>query len=125
LLGVIAAIVLGLTLIGVSTTTMAVVTQRRTEIALRKALGASERSIEREFLGEAVVLGAAGGVLGAAAGAALAQAISVNVFARSVAFVPWLAVLAVGVSALVAWAGSAPPVRRAGRIDPAVVLKGE
>jgi putative ABC transport system permease protein len=125
LLALTAAIVLGLTMIGVSTTMMAVVAERRTEIALRLSLGAHTRSIAREFLGEAMVLGAAGGLLGAGAGYGLAQAISLNVFHRSVSFVPWLAVAAVAVSVCVTRLASQWPVRRAAQIDPAVVLKGE
>ncbi|MDR1427386.1 MAG: FtsX-like permease family protein [Bifidobacteriaceae bacterium] len=125
LLGLIAVIVLGLTMIGVSTTMMAVVAERRNEIALRKALGAHSKSIAREFLGEAMVLGAVGGLLGACAGFGLAQAISLNVFQRSVGFVPWLAVAAVAASILVTRAASGIPVRRAAQVDPAIVLKGE
>ncbi|MDR1151869.1 MAG: FtsX-like permease family protein [Bifidobacteriaceae bacterium] len=125
LLGLIAVIVLGLTMIGVSTTMMAVVAERRTEIALRLALGARGRSITGEFLAEAMVLGGTGGVLGAAAGYGVAQAISVNVFHRPVAFVPLLAVAAVAVSVHVTRLASQWPVRRAAQIDPAVVLKGE
>ncbi|MDR0433369.1 MAG: FtsX-like permease family protein, partial [Bifidobacteriaceae bacterium] len=125
LLGLIAAIVLGLTMIGVSTTMVAVVTERRTEIALRLALGARVESIAREFFGEAMVLGAMGGLLGAGAGYGLAQIISLNVFHRSVGFVPWLALAAVAASVLVSRLASAWPVRRASQIDPAALLKGE
>ena len=44
------------------------VTERTREIGLRKALGAPPAAIRRQFLVEAVVLGLAGGVLGAALG---------------------------------------------------------
>jgi putative ABC transport system permease protein len=125
LLALIAAVVLGLTMIGVTTTMMAVVTERRTEIALRKAIGADSRSITREFLGEAMVLGGLGGAVGSGAGYAVAQAISVNVFQRPVGFVPWLAAVAIVVSVLVTRLASVVPVRRASQIDPAIVLKGE
>ncbi|WP_253289211.1 ABC transporter permease [Lachnoclostridium sp. MSJ-17] len=51
-------IVLLLTMICVATTMMAVVTERRKEVGLRKALGASNRSIIFEFMGEGLLLGA-------------------------------------------------------------------
>ena len=65
------AVVLGLTMICVSTTMMAVVTERRREIGLRKALGASDGSIRTEFLGEGMFLGLLGGLLGAVLGLGL------------------------------------------------------
>ncbi|MDK6900686.1 ABC transporter permease, partial [Streptococcus agalactiae] len=68
LMVIITVIVLALIMIGVSTTMMAVVTERRNEIGLRKALGAEDKSIVTEFLGEGVVLGLVGGVAGAALG---------------------------------------------------------
>ena len=54
------AVVLILTMICVSTTMMAVVSERRREIGLRKALGASDGSIRTEFLGEGMFLGLLG-----------------------------------------------------------------
>ncbi|MDR0415839.1 MAG: FtsX-like permease family protein, partial [Propionibacteriaceae bacterium] len=125
LLGLIAVIVLALTMIGVSTTMIAVVAERRTEIALRKALGADNTSVAREFLSEGLLLGAVGGILGTALGYGAAQVVSLNVFHRPVGFTWWLAVLSVAVSTLVAWAACLIPVRRAADVDPAVVLSGE
>ncbi|MDR1634907.1 MAG: FtsX-like permease family protein [Bifidobacteriaceae bacterium] len=104
---------------------MAVVAERQAEIALRKALGASNREVEREFLSESLALGAVGGIVGTALGYLLAQVISLNVFHRPVAMTWWLAVAAVGLSTLVAWAAALVPVRRAAEVDPAVVLRGE
>ena len=54
-------IVLALTMICVATTMTAVVTERRREIGLRKAIGASNGGIIAEFMGEGILLGAAGG----------------------------------------------------------------
>ncbi|MDR1450065.1 MAG: FtsX-like permease family protein [Propionibacteriaceae bacterium] len=125
LLGLIAVIVLALTMIGVSTTMMAVVAERRAEIALRKALGASNRSVEREFLGEALALGALGGALGAALGHLCAELISRNVFHRHIGVTWWLPLVAVVASTAVAWAASLIPVRRAAEVDPAIVLREE
>ena len=74
------AIVLALTMICVATTMTAVVTERRKEIGLRKAIGASDSSIIKEFMGEGILLGGLGGVVGSVIGFAFAQTVSVNVF---------------------------------------------
>lgn len=122
---IITIIVLALIMIGVSTTMMAVVTERRNEIGLRKALGADNRSIVGEFLGEAVVLGLVGGIIGAIAGYGLAQVISLNVFHRTVVFQPLVVLATIIVSMAVSTLASLVPVRRAIDIDPALVLRGE
>ncbi|MDU0347736.1 ABC transporter permease [Actinomyces sp. MRS3W] len=122
---VVAVVVLGLTLVGVSTTMTVVVAERRNEIGLRKALGASARSIATEFFTEAALLGLIGGILGTAVGYVLALAVGLGVFDRPIGFSPWLAALSVLLTALVAVVASYSPVRRASRIDPALVLREE
>ena len=119
------AVVLILTMICVSTTMMAVVSERRREIGLRKALGASDGSIRTEFLGEGMFLGLLGGVLGAVLGFAFAQVVSVNVFGSSITFQPLLLPTAVIVSMGVAALSCLQPIKRAVAIDPAIVLKDE
>ena len=118
-------IVLALTMITVATTMTAVVTERRKEIGLRKALGASNASVIWEFMGEGLLLGLVGGLLGAGFGFAFAQAISVNVFSSSIQFRPLLLPITVIVSILVTGLACILPVRSATDIDPALVLKGE
>ena len=119
------AVVLILTMICVSTTMMAVVSERRREIGLRKALGASDGSIRTEFLGEGMFLGLLGGVLGAILGFVFAQVVSVNVFGSSITFQPLLLPAAVIVSIGVAALSCLQPIKRAVAIDPAIVLKDE
>ena len=119
------AVVLVLTMICVSTTMMAVVTERRREIGLRKALGASDGSIRTEFLGEGMFLGLLGGILGTVLGFAFAQVVSVNVFGSSITFQPLLLPVTIIVSMAISALSCLLPIRQAVAIDPALVLKGE
>ena len=118
-------VVLILTMICVATTMTAVVTERRKEIGLRKALGASDGSIIWEFMGEGLLLGGIGGLIGSALGFAFAQFVSKHVFSSSITFQLWLLPLTVIASVLVTGLACLLPVRSATEIDPALVLKGE
>ncbi|MCR4751863.1 MAG: FtsX-like permease family protein [Eubacterium sp.] len=118
-------VVLVLTMICVATTMTAVVTERRREIGLRKALGASDGSIIGEFMGEGLLLGGIGGLIGSGLGFAFAQFVSTHVFSSSITFQMWLLPLTVIASVLVTGLACLAPVRSATEIDPALVLKGE
>lgn len=118
-------VVLALTMICVATTMTAVVTERRKEIGLRKALGASDRSIMLEFMGEGLLQGAIGGLLGSGLGFAFAQLVSTNVFNSSITFRPALVPLTILASLVVTGLACIVPVRNATKVDPALVLKGE
>ena len=118
-------VVLLLTMISVSTTMMAVVTERRREIGLRKALGASDNSIRTEFLGEGLFLGLLGGLLGGVLGFVFAQVISVNVFGSPITLQPLLLPATIAVSMIIAAVNCLLPIRSAVAVDPALVLKGE
>ena len=104
---------------------MAVVTERRKEIGLKKALGASNKNIVIEFFGEGCVLGGIGGVLGSGFGYVFAQVVSMNVFNRAIDFSPSVALISIILSILVTGAASLVPVRIATSVDPAIVLRGE
>ncbi|MBR1751245.1 MAG: ABC transporter permease [Ruminococcus sp.] len=118
-------VVLALTMICVATTMTAVVAERRKEIGLRKAIGASDMSIIREFMGESILLGFMGGLLGSVLGFVFAQRVSVNVFSSSISFRPLLLPVTVIASMLVTGLSSLMPIRSATDVDPALVLKGE
>lgn len=122
---IVTAVVLVLTMICVATTMTAVITERRKEIGLRKALGALDSSIIGEFMSEGLVLGGVGGILGSILGYWFAQFVSVNVFGSSITFRPLLVPITIAASVLVTGLACLVPVRSAVDVDPALVLKGE
>lgn len=118
-------VVLALTMICVATTMTAVVAERRREIGLRKAIGASNSSIIKEFMGEGMLLGAVGGIIGSVLGYIFAQQVSINVFSSSISFMPLLVPITILVSVAVTGISCLLPIRSAASIEPALVLKGE
>jgi len=112
-------------MICVATTMMAVVAERRKEIGLKKALGAANRTLILEFLGEGFFLGGLGGFLGAVFGFVFAQAVSMNVFNRSITFQPLLIPVTIIASVFITGLACLIPVRSAADVDPAIVLRGE
>jgi putative ABC transport system permease protein len=125
LIYLVTVVVLLLIMICVATTMMAVIAERRREIGLRKALGASKQSLVIEFLGEGIFLGGFGGVLGAIFGFIFAQMVGLNVFNRSITFQPLLIPVTLAASILITGLACIIPVRSATDVDPAIVLRGE
>lgn len=122
---IVSLVVLVLTLVGVGTTISSIVSQRRNEIGLRKALGTSSQAIGTEFYVESAIYGLIGGLFGTAIGYALARVLCVTVFERAIGFNWLLGLASLVLSMLIAVVASIPPVRRATRIDPAIVLREE
>lgn len=118
-------VVLILTMISVSTTMMAVVAERRKEIGLKKALGAYDSEIKKEFLGEGSALGFIGGLLGVGLGFVFAQEVSLSVFGRAIEFQWLFAPITIIVSMIITTLACLYPVKKAMEIEPALVLKGE
>ena len=125
LVWIVTIIVLFLTMICVTTTMMAVVAERRKEIGLKKALGASNSSVVKDFMGEAVMLGLIGGIFGVVLGYVFADNVSISVFARAVSFPIQLAPITVIASIVITIVSCLFPVRATVDIDPALVLRGE
>ena len=119
------AIVLFLTMICVGTTMMTVVMERRKEIGLKKAIGAENRSIICEFLGEGLVLATLGGLIGIVSGYFFAQAVSMSVFGRGVSLPLFLVLFSLVASLAVTVLASLIPVARATDVEPSLVLRGE
>ena len=122
---IVSLVVLVLTLVGVGTTISSIVSQRRNEIGLRKALGADSRAIGVEFYVESGIYGLIGGLLGTAIGYVLARVLCATVFGRAIGFDWLLGASSLLLSVAIAVIASIPPVRRATRIDPAIVLREE
>jgi putative ABC transport system permease protein len=99
------------------------VLERRAEIGLRRALGASRREILYLIVLEGALLGCGGAVLGAGLGSAVASVVALVQGWPSPAFgtAPVWAVLAGGAAGAVA---SAYPAQRAIKIEPADSLRG-
>jgi putative ABC transport system permease protein len=110
--------------IGVMNIMLVSVTERTKEIGLRKAVGATSTNILSQFLIEAVVLTAIGGLLGLAIGELLS--VLVNKFSPLPAYVPaWAIGLGVGISAGVGIVFGLWPAWKAARMDPIESLRWE
>jgi putative ABC transport system permease protein len=127
LTGVLAAIA-GISLlvggVGVSNIMLVSVRERTREIGLRKAVGARPRDIGLQFLLEAVLLTATGGVIGMALGIGAAVLVA-QLTPVPAAITWWSLALAFGVSAAVGIVFGVVPAQRAGRLDPVVALRTE
>jgi putative ABC transport system permease protein len=111
--------------LGVTTTMTTSVIERRKEIGLMKALGAERRRITTLFLVESSIIGVIGGIIGFTVGVFLARMIGLSVFDTAVATNLLLLPVAIAISVAVAVLASIPPVRRALKVEPAIVLRGE
>ncbi|PMC50129.1 ABC transporter permease [Gardnerella vaginalis] len=122
---IVSLVVLALMMVGVSTTISSIVQQRRNEIGLRKALGASAKSIGVEFTAESGLYGFIGGIAGTAVGYGFARLLASMVFARDLSVNWWLVVFSIVFSVAASCVAALPPVLRASKIDPAIVLREE
>lgn len=125
LLYLVTSVVLILTMICVATTMMTVVIERRKEIGLKKALGADNGRIAKEFLAESVILGFIGGFIGSIFGLLFAQIISKEVFGRPIVIEFYLIPMTIFISIIVTVIACLIPVKRAVEVEPALVLRGE
>ena len=122
---IVSLVVLALMMVGVSTTISSIVQQRRNEIGLRKALGASAKSIGIEFTAESGLYGFIGGIAGTAVGYGFARLLASMVFARDLSVNWWLVAFSIVFSVAASCVAALPPVLRASKIDPAIVLREE
>jgi putative ABC transport system permease protein len=124
LLGGFAATALALSIIGIYGVISYFVTQRTNEIGVRRALGAQERDIFLNILGEGARLGVIGILLGLAGSAALTRFMTSLLFGVSPAD-PTTFALAAAVLFTFMLLACYIPARRAVRIDPTAALRCE
>jgi putative ABC transport system permease protein len=110
--------------IGIMNIMLVSVTERTREIGIRLAIGARERDVLLQFLIEAVVMSALGGVLGVLIGLGGSAAIAATLHLPFV-FQPAIVFIAVGFAAIVGVAFGFFPARRAARLDPIEALRHE
>ena len=123
LLGSIAAISLLVGGIGVMNIMLVSVTERTREIGIRMATGARTRNILQQFLTEATVVSALGGIIGLIAGVGVALLIAA--FGTDVKLTVWPMVLAFSCAAATGLVFGFAPALKAARLDPVVALASE
>ena len=122
LLAAIAAISLFVGGIGIMNIMLVSVTERTSEIGLRKAIGASQSDILLQFMIEAVILSAAGGIIGTAIGVsgiwilAAFTPLEASISAFTIA-------MTVSISGGIGLFFGVVPARQAAKLDPIVALR--
>jgi putative ABC transport system permease protein len=111
----------GVTLIvggfGVFNTLMTSINERRKDIGIMRAVGASRRQIIKALVYEAVIVGIVGGLLGYVAGSVLAYGIGPVIFdGTAISFVPAYIPVAIGLALVIAVFATIYPALRATRI---------
>ena len=110
--------------IGIMNIMLVSVVERTREIGLRKAVGATNRDILRQFLIESMVLGVIGGLLGIAGGTLLAAGISSLI--GITAIFPWKgAAVSIGLAMAVGIGFGIFPANRAANLEPIQALRIE
>lgn len=123
-MGLAAGVTLIVSGVGIMNSMLANVQARTKEIGIRKALGATKREIQMQFLTEAVFLSLSGGLVGTIIGLAIPLSVRLlTPFQIPVSW--WSAVAALATSMLVGITFGTLPANRAARLDPVETLKYE
>src|SRR6266568_4824842 len=120
----VAAVVLLVSGIGIMNIMLATVSARIREIGIRKALGATKREIQFQFLAEAILISLIGGLLGVIIGLALPFSVRF-LTAYRIPISGLSAIVAIVVSSLVGIIFGTVPATRAARLDPVESLRYE
>jgi putative ABC transport system permease protein len=134
-LGIFGSLALAVASIGIVNTLVMAILERRREIGILKAIGASDGDVKKLFFAEAGVMGAFGGVLGVALGWTIGRFINAgtNLYLRrqdlppeQIWFVPWwLVASAIGFAIVVSLVSGLYPAARAAKLDPVQALRYE
>lgn len=134
-LGIFGSLALAVASLGIINTLVMAILERRREIGIMKALGASDRDVRRLFFAEAGSMGLLGGLFGVALGWAMGKVINfgANLWLARQEFPPetiwsvpwWLVAGAIGFAVLVSLAAGLYPASRAAKLDPVQALRYE
>jgi putative ABC transport system permease protein len=134
-LGIFGSLALTVAALGIVNTLAMAILERRREIGIMKAIGASDGDVKKLFFAEAGVMGFVGGILGVALGWSIGRVINLgtNIYLRRQGLpaenlwsVPWwLVVGAIGFAILVSMVSGLYPAARAARLDPVQALRYE
>jgi ABC-type lipoprotein release transport system permease subunit len=132
-LGIFGSMALAVASLGIVNTLVMAILERRREIGIMKALGASDGDVKRIFFVEAGSMGLLGGMLGAGMGWMIGRVINVgtNIWLQRQEFRPenfwfvpwWLVAAALGFSVFVSLFAGLYPASRAARLDPVQALR--
>lgn len=132
-LGIFGSLALAVASLGIINTLFMAILERRREIGIMKAIGASDMDVKKLFFVEAGVMGAMGGLFGVALGWAIGRIINMasDAYMRSndippenFWFVPWWLVAgALAFAVLVSLGAGLVPASRAARLDPVQALR--
>jgi putative ABC transport system permease protein len=129
-LGGVGIVTLALGAVGIINIMLVTVTERTKEIGLRKALGATNRSILFQFFLEGLTLTGLSGLIGILGAAALMMALGSVVGDNDMGFdpprlVPWSAAMAMGTLTLCGIVAGIYPARQAAMLQPVEALRKE
>ena len=121
----VSAVTLAVSGVGIMNIMLATVRSRIREIGIRKALGATYREIQLQFLTEAVLISLSGGIVGTILGLAVPLSVRFFLPADLIPISPWSVVISLGTAMLVGILFGTLPATRASQMDPVEALKYE